>query len=75
MKYFRSQDDLSLLKPPSNQNNMFQRGIRSSMSSEILNRMSTQEQSELFNFSPQWLKRGSTTFDQHTPNQMLDFSK
>ena len=75
MKYFRSQDDLSLLKPPSNQNNMFQRGIRSSMSSEILNRMSTQEQSELFNFSPQWLKRGSTTYDRHTPNQMLDFSK
>ena len=52
---------------------MFQRGIRSSMSSEILNRMSNN--SELFDFSPQWLKRGPTTFDQTTPNQMLDFSK
>ena len=62
---FRSQDDLSLLKPiqtSENNLNIFGGRIRNGVSSEILNKLSTKP--------PQIFKgvNFKSTFDQQTPN-------
>ena len=71
--YYRSQDDLALLKPKGIFGGNYGKIHRASISSEILNKMSRHQPA--FNFTPNWQLTTAPNLDQGTPHFKWQLNK